>query len=156
MMTHTRYNNFRHRWDEIPLHTSSNANWLLCLLIRVCARSIATPALSDCLPRQAFIRIIHPTATAAADDPDLTLWVKLPHPLMDPPPRELRVSCCRDPYCMLRPAAAGGAGEYWVLLLGSGLCDSGGAVLRFCSRHLTHSRWQCVHVQLHKNSNCHH
>lgn len=74
----------------------------------------------------------------AADDPDLTHWVKLPEPVMNTPPGGLNISCWRDPFCLSRPAAAGGEGDEWVVLLASGIRGVGGAVLCFRSRHLTH------------------
>jgi hypothetical protein len=78
--------------------------------------------------------------TLAADDPDLTFWVKLPDPVMSTPPAGLNISCWRDPFCLSRPAAAGGQDDddEWVVLLASGIRGVGGAVLCFRSRHLTH------------------
>lgn len=73
-----------------------------------------------------------------ADDPDLTEWVKLPQPVIYPAPAGLNISCWRDPFCVQRPAAAGGSGDEWVILLASGIRGIGGAVLRFKSKHFTH------------------
>jgi hypothetical protein len=48
------------------------------------------------------------------------------------------VTCWRDPFCLQRPAAAGGVGDEWVVGLASGVKGVGGAVLRFRSKHFTH------------------
>ncbi|KAF6263804.1 glycosyl hydrolase [Scenedesmus sp. NREL 46B-D3] len=73
---------------------------------------------------------------ADPEDPDLTVWRKLPEPVMYPAPQG--VSCWRDPFCVQRPAAAGGSGDEWVVGLASGIKGVGGAVLRFTSKHFTH------------------
>ncbi|WIA42006.1 hypothetical protein OEZ86_009303 [Tetradesmus obliquus] len=78
---------------------------------------------------------------ADPDDPDLTVWRKLPEPVMATAPAGLNITCWRDPFCIARPAAAGGSGEEWVVGLASGVKGVGGAVLRFRSKHFTHG-WQ--------------
>eukprot|EP00879_Flechtneria_rotunda_P000981 GHRR01001115.1.p1 GENE.GHRR01001115.1~~GHRR01001115.1.p1 ORF type:complete len:1028 (+),score=415.34 GHRR01001115.1:835-3918(+) len=78
---------------------------------------------------------------ADPDDPDLTYWTKLPSPVMSLPPAGFNISCWRDPFCLRRPAAAGGEGDEWVVCLASGIRGVGGAVLRFKSKHFTHG-WE--------------
>jgi hypothetical protein len=75
-------------------------------------------------------------AAAAADDPDLTVWTKLPTPVMELAPSG--ITCWRDPCVVQRPAAAGGSSDEWVVGLASGIKGVGGAVLRFKSKHFTH------------------
>ena len=73
---------------------------------------------------------------AVADDDDLRTWKKLPHPVIAAPPPGLKVTGFRDPV-IWREADA------WMLALGSGTLDRGGAVLLYSSSDLRH--WIYLH-----------
>lgn len=73
---------------------------------------------------------------ALAQDEDLTIWNKLPAPVIDAPPPALRVNGFRDP----SPWRQGG---WWYTTIGSGIANQGGAVLLYRSRDLR--SWEYLH-----------
>ncbi len=68
---------------------------------------------------------------AVAQDSDLRTWKKFPTPLIAAPPAGLAVTGFRDPYVWRE-------GNVWMLILGSGLRNQGGAILLYSSRDLRH------------------
>lgn len=73
---------------------------------------------------------------AVAEDDGLLTWKKLPEPVIAAPPPQLKVTGFRDPV-MWREA------NRWMLALGSGTLDRGGAVLLYTSTDLRH--WTYLH-----------
>lgn len=76
---------------------------------------------------------------ATAEDDDLRTWKKRPEPVIAAPPAGLRVTGFRDPV-IWREASS------WMLALGSGTLDRGGAVLLYTSTDLRH--WTYLHPLL--------
>jgi beta-fructofuranosidase len=76
---------------------------------------------------------------ATAEDEELRRWKKLPDPVIAVPPKGLQVSGFRDP-------AVWREGERWMLALGSGFRDGGGAVLLYGSNNLRD--WEYLHPLL--------
>jgi beta-fructofuranosidase len=73
---------------------------------------------------------------AVAQDKGLRIWRKLAHPIISAPPDDLQVNGFRDP-CLWRE------GDSWMLVLGSGFRNKGGAVLLYRSPDLRH--WSYLH-----------
>jgi beta-fructofuranosidase len=73
---------------------------------------------------------------AVAQDDDLRTWKKLPQPVIAAPPAGLAVTGFRDP-CLWRE------GDNWMLILGSGIKNKGGAILLYTSPDLRH--WTYLH-----------
>lgn len=73
---------------------------------------------------------------AVAADDDLRTWKKLPQPVIAAPPAGLAVLGFRDP-CLWRE------GDLWMLALGSGIRDKGGAILLYSSPDLR--QWTYLH-----------
>jgi beta-fructofuranosidase len=74
---------------------------------------------------------------AVAKDDELLTWNKLPEPVIASPPPGLRVTGFRDPV-MWRE------GDSWMLILGSGFKNRGGAILLYRSPDLR--RWTYLHT----------
>ena len=66
---------------------------------------------------------------AIANDDDLSSFSKLPQPVMSSPPKELQVNGFRDPSPWRQ-------GEWWYTPIGSGIANTGGAILLYRSRDL--------------------
>lgn len=66
---------------------------------------------------------------AIAEENDLVRWKKLPSPVIEDPPTHLCVNGFRDPSLWQE-------GEWWHLVIGSGIANQGGAVLLYHSRDL--------------------
>jgi beta-fructofuranosidase len=73
---------------------------------------------------------------AVAQDNDLRVWRKLVDPVIAAPPPDLEVTGFRDPYVWRE-------GDRWMLILGSGIRDRGGAILLYSSPDL--HRWTYLH-----------
>jgi len=73
---------------------------------------------------------------AIAQDDGLRRWKKLDEPIISSPPTGMQVTGFRDPVVWRE-------GEEWLLALGSGLRDGGGAILLYRSRDLR--RWEYLH-----------
>jgi beta-fructofuranosidase len=73
---------------------------------------------------------------AVSEDDDLRTWKKLSDPVIAAPPPGLVVTGFRDP-CLWRE------GENWMLALGSGTKNKGGAILLYTSPDLRH--WTYLH-----------
>jgi len=73
---------------------------------------------------------------AVAEGDDLRQWKKLPNPVIAAPPAGLSVTGFRDP-CLWRE------GNLWMLVLGSGFAQKGGATLLYSSPDLR--RWTYLH-----------
>src|SRR5215470_17281646 len=73
---------------------------------------------------------------AVAKDLELRTWEKLEEPIILRPPERLRITGFRDPVVWKE-------GKEWLLTLGSGIKDKGGAVLLYESRDLR--RWTYRH-----------
>jgi beta-fructofuranosidase len=76
---------------------------------------------------------------AVAQDDDLRTWKKLADPVLPLPPAGLDVTGFRDP-CLWRE------GNNWMLVLGSGIRNKGGAILLYTSTDLRH--WTYLHPLL--------
>ncbi|KAF8056752.1 BFRUCT3 [Scenedesmus sp. PABB004] len=75
------------------------------------------------------------------DDPHLAGWVKGGGPLLGLPPPGMNLTGWRDPYVVERPCEANG--HEWVVLMGSGIKDVGGATIVYCVRQLREpSSWR--------------
>jgi len=74
---------------------------------------------------------------ATSNDPELRTWTKLPAPVIAAPPDGLAVTGFRDPSPWRQ-------GDWWYMVLGSGLEGKGGAVLLYKSRDLRH--WEFLHI----------
>ncbi|HEX4786554.1 MAG TPA: glycoside hydrolase family 32 protein [Candidatus Sulfotelmatobacter sp.] len=73
---------------------------------------------------------------AVAQDDDLRVWKKRPEPVIPAPPASLDVTGFRDP-CLWRE------GDRWMLILGSGIRERGGAILLYSSPDLR--QWTYLH-----------
>jgi beta-fructofuranosidase len=73
---------------------------------------------------------------AEAQDDDLRVWKKLAEPIISSPPAGLSVTGFRDPVVWRE-------GNAWMLILGSGIRDKGGAILLYTSPDLRH--WTYLH-----------
>src|SRR5215469_7609142 len=73
---------------------------------------------------------------AVAQDSDLRSWKKLVDPVIAAPPANLEVTGFRDPVVWRE-------GDRWMLILGSGIRDRGGAILLYASPDLRH--WTYLH-----------
>ncbi len=76
---------------------------------------------------------------AVAQDDNLRTWKKVSEPVIADPPTGMQVTGFRDP-CLWRE------GDQWMLILGSGTSDQGGAILLYTSRDLR--RWTYLHPLL--------
>jgi beta-fructofuranosidase len=74
---------------------------------------------------------------AIADDDTLTSFTKLPQPVIAAPPPGMQVNGFRDP-------APWQQGDWWYLVLGSGIANEGGAALLYRSRNLR--EWEYVRI----------
>jgi beta-fructofuranosidase len=74
---------------------------------------------------------------AVAQDDNLRSWKKFPEPVIAAPPAGLAVTGFRDP-CIWRE------GNLWMLILGSGVRNKGGAILLYSSPDLRH--WTYLHT----------
>jgi beta-fructofuranosidase len=74
---------------------------------------------------------------ATSSDPELKVWNKLPTPVIAAPPAGLQVTGFRDP-------SPWREGEWWYMVVGSGVQGKGGAILLYRSRDLR--RWEYLHV----------
>jgi beta-fructofuranosidase len=74
---------------------------------------------------------------AVAQDDNLRTWKKFPEPVIAAPPAGLAVTGFRDP-CIWRE------GNLWMLILGSGVRNKGGAILLYSSLDL--HRWTYLHT----------
>jgi beta-fructofuranosidase len=81
---------------------------------------------------------------ATSDDSELRTWSKLPTPVLQAPPPGMQVNGFRDPSPWRQ-------GEWWYMVLGSGIADQGGAVLLYKSKDLR--SWDYVHVLAGRNQN---
>lgn len=73
---------------------------------------------------------------AYSDDPELLRWTKLTEPVISAPPAGLRVTGFRDPSPWRN-------GEDWLMVVGSGFPQKGGAVLLYRSKDLR--QWEYLH-----------
>jgi len=73
---------------------------------------------------------------AVAQDSDLRSWKKLVDPVIAAPPADLEVTGFRDPVVWRE-------GDRWMLILGSGIRDRGGAILLYASPDLRN--WTYLH-----------
>ncbi len=73
---------------------------------------------------------------AVAQDDDLRTWKKLPDPVIATPPAGIAVTGFRDPYVWRE-------GNLWMLILGSGFLQKGGAILLYSSPDLRN--WTYLH-----------
>jgi beta-fructofuranosidase len=74
---------------------------------------------------------------AVSQDENLRTWKKFPEPVIAAPPTGLAVTGFRDP-CIWRE------GNLWMLILGSGVRNKGGAILLYSSLDLR--RWTYLHT----------
>jgi beta-fructofuranosidase len=74
---------------------------------------------------------------ATSTDPELKIWTKLPAPVIASPPPGMQVNGFRDPSPWRQ-------GDWWYMVLGSGVANQGGSVLLYKSKDLRH--WEYVHV----------
>jgi beta-fructofuranosidase len=84
---------------------------------------------------------------ATSTDPDLKIWTKLPAPVIAEPPQGMQVNGFRDPSPWRQ-------GDWWYMVLGSGVANQGGSVLLYKSKDLRH--WEYVHVLAVRNENREH
>jgi beta-fructofuranosidase len=82
-----------------------------------------------------------------SSDPELKTWTKLDAPVLAAPPAGMQVNGFRDP-------APWRQGDWWYMVLGSGLANRGGAVLLYKSKDLR--SWEFVHVLAGRNANMDH
>ena len=68
---------------------------------------------------------------------DLTTWTKVPEPVIAKPPAGMDVSGFRDPSQWRQ-------GDWWYVVVGSGVRGKGGAILLYRSRDLRH--WDYLHL----------
>ncbi|HUB51589.1 MAG TPA: glycoside hydrolase family 32 protein [Terracidiphilus sp.] len=73
---------------------------------------------------------------ALSENDDLTEWKKLAAPVIDAPPPGLAVNGFRDP-------SPWKLGDWWYMVIGSGIANQGGAVLLYRSRDLR--AWEYLH-----------
>ena len=81
---------------------------------------------------------------AIASDPDLTTWTKLSSPVIASPPPGMEVNGFRDP-------SPWKLGDWWYMVLGSGIEGEGGAVLLYRSKDLR--SWDYVHILASRSQN---
>jgi beta-fructofuranosidase len=74
---------------------------------------------------------------AISDDPQLRTWVKLPEPVIARPPEGMQVNGFRDP-------SPWRSGDWWYMVLGTGIEGQGGAILLYKSKDLR--SWEYMHV----------
>jgi len=74
---------------------------------------------------------------ATTTDPELKSWNKLPTPVLSSPPSGMQVNGFRDPSPWRQ-------GDWWYMVIGSGIANRGGAVLLYRSRDLR--SWEFLHV----------
>jgi beta-fructofuranosidase len=74
---------------------------------------------------------------ATTNDPDLKTWSKLTSPIIQSPPPGLQVNGFRDPSPWRQ-------GDWWYMVVGSGIANEGGAVLLYKSKDLR--SWEFVHI----------
>jgi len=74
---------------------------------------------------------------ATANDSELRTWTKLPAPVIAVPPAGLAVTGFRDPSPWRQ-------GDWWYMVIGSGLEGKGGAVLLYKSKDLRN--WEFLHI----------
>jgi beta-fructofuranosidase len=73
---------------------------------------------------------------AVSHDSDLRIWEKLPEPVIAFPPPGMEVTGFRDPFIWRE-------GDSWLLILGSGFKNKGGAILLYKSKDLR--QWEYLH-----------
>lgn len=78
---------------------------------------------------------------ATSTDPELRTWTKRPTPVIAAPPKGMAVTGFRDPAPWHEPSLAGGN---WLMAVGSGTKDKGGAILLYKSGAL--QDWEYLHV----------
>jgi beta-fructofuranosidase len=81
---------------------------------------------------------------ATSNDSELETWSKLPTPVIQAPPPGMQVNGFRDPSPWRQ-------GDWWYMVLGSGIANQGGAVLLYKSKDLRN--WEYVHVLTGRNQN---
>ena len=74
---------------------------------------------------------------AVANDAELKHWTKLPSPVLATPPAGMDVSGFRDPSPWRQ-------GDWWYMVVGSGIVNKGGMILLYRSKDLR--SWQFMHV----------
>src|SRR5271168_3327710 len=74
---------------------------------------------------------------ASSSDKDLSTWTKDPQPVIAMPPAGMDVSGFRDPVPWRH-------GDWWYMVVGSGIRGKGGAVLLYRSKDLRH--WDYLHL----------
>jgi beta-fructofuranosidase len=84
---------------------------------------------------------------ATSTDPDLKTWTKLAAPVIAEPPPGMQVNGFRDPSPWRQ-------GDWWYMVLGSGIANRGGVVLLYKSKDLR--SWEYVHVLAGRNENGEH
>lgn len=80
---------------------------------------------------------------AYSNDSDLKFWTKLPGPVIAAPPKHLSVTGFRDPSPWRH-------GNEWLMTVGSGFPQKGGAVLLYRSQNLRH--WDYLHPLITSNA----
>jgi beta-fructofuranosidase len=78
---------------------------------------------------------------ATSSDAELRTWTKRPTPVIATPPKDMAVTGFRDPAPWREPSLANGA---WLLAVGSGTKDKGGAILLYKSNDL--QTWEYLRV----------
>jgi len=81
---------------------------------------------------------------ATSDDPELRTWSKLATPVISAPPPGMQVNGFRDPSPWRQ-------GDWWYLVIGSGIANQGGAVLLYKSKDLRN--WEYVSILAGRNQN---
>lgn len=74
---------------------------------------------------------------ATANDPELSTFTKLPAPIIATPPPGMAVNGFRDPSPWRQ-------GDWWYMVIGSGIEGKAGAVLLYKSKDLRH--WEFMHI----------
>ena len=82
-----------------------------------------------------------------SSDPQLKTWTKLDAPVIAEPPAGMQVNGFRDPSPWRQ-------GDWWYMVLGSGLANRGGVVLLYKSKDLRD--WEFVHVLAGRNADMGH
>ncbi len=100
---------------------------------------VARPSGNDATLRDGVHTWRETQCLAIAKDNDLRTWKKLADPVIPAPPPGLQVTGFRDPMLWRE-------GEKWMLVLGSGIRDKGGAILLYSSPDLRH--WTYLHPLL--------
>jgi beta-fructofuranosidase len=78
---------------------------------------------------------------ATSTDPQLRTWTKHPTPIITAPPKDMPVTGFRDPAPWREPSLANGA---WLMAVGSGTKEKGGAILLYKSSDL--QAWEYLHI----------